>query len=241
MAANGQLPASDLAPIKGGRLRKDCAAAWNALNVEARKQGVELRPTGSLSSYRDLAGQQQLWQVYLNGGNLAARPGTSNHGWGTAVDVATMQMRQMIDRIGERYGFSKKWSDAPTEWWHVVFQAGHYSGPDPGPDGQTKPPEPEQGEDMAKGLILYNADNRLEYWSLDANGDPWQQYEQAGGKGWSGWKKFGRGGANPFAEIDGGRDTGGRLYVFARTAGQITWVNWQNGANGPWQPNFRQF
>lgn len=29
MAENGKLPASDLAPIKQGQLRKDCAAAWN--------------------------------------------------------------------------------------------------------------------------------------------------------------------------------------------------------------------
>ena len=142
MASNGQLPSSDLAPIAGGRLRKDAAAGFNAMNVESRKRyGVELRPTGPLSSYRDYAGQQQLWNAYQNGtGNLAAYPGTSNHGWGLAVDFATPQMRSIVDSIGTKYGWSKSWSDAPSEWWHILYQSGHYSGPDPGPDGKGLKP-----------------------------------------------------------------------------------------------------
>ena len=137
MASNGQLPSSDLAPIAGGRLRKDAAAGFNAMNQESReKYGVELRPTGPLSSYRDYAGQQQLWNAYQNGtGNLAAYPGTSNHGWGLAVDFATPQMRSIVDSIGAKYGWSKSWSDAPSEWWHILYQPGHYSGRDPGPNG----------------------------------------------------------------------------------------------------------
>ena len=145
MAENGKLPASSLAPINRGQLRKDAAAAFNAMNVEARRLGVELYPTGSKSSYRDYAGQVAMWALYQSGrGNLAARPGTSNHGWGTAVDFATPAMRAMVNRIGAKYGWSKQWSDAPSEWWHVLYQAGHWSGPDPGPagGGGAKPPAP---------------------------------------------------------------------------------------------------
>ena len=142
MASNGQLPSSDLAPIAGGQLTTSAAAGYNAMNVESRKRyGVELRPTGPLSSYRDYAGQQQLWNAYQNGtGNLAAYPGTSNHGWGLAVDFATPQMRSIVDSIGTKYGWSKSWSDAPSEWWHILYQSGHYNGPDPGPDGKGLKP-----------------------------------------------------------------------------------------------------
>lgn len=143
MASNGKLPASDLAPIAGGRLAKAPAAAWNAMNVEARRSGLELRPTGSRSSYRSYVDQQYLWNEYRAGrGNLAAKPGTSNHGMGLAVDVATPQMRAMIDRVGERFGWAKKWSDAPSEWWHLTYRTGVWSGTDPGPNGgggRTKP------------------------------------------------------------------------------------------------------
>jgi len=92
---------------------------------------------------------------------------------------------------------------------------------------------------MPRGLILYNADGRIEYHSLDQNGDPWQKFMQRDGK-WSGWKKFGRGGAAAFVDIDGGRHPDGRLEVFARTAGNVTHHNWQSGPNGNWQNNFSQ-
>lgn len=142
MASNGNLPQSDLAPIAGGQLTKAAAAGFNAMNVESRKRyGVELRPTGSMSSYRTYAQQQYLYNLYLSGkGNLAAVPGTSNHGWGVAVDFATPQMRSIVDAIGAKYGWSKSWSDAPSEWWHIRYEAGHYNGPDPGPDGKGLKP-----------------------------------------------------------------------------------------------------
>jgi LAS superfamily LD-carboxypeptidase LdcB len=155
MASNGQLPPSSLAPIYRGQLRKDAAAGFNAMNVEARKLGVELYPTGSKSSYRTYAQQQELRALYLSGrGNLAAVPGTSNHGWGTAVDFATPAMRAMVDRIGTKYGWSKQWSDAQSEWWHILYQAGHYSGLDPGPEGvkAAPPPPPPPPSDHATGM-----------------------------------------------------------------------------------------
>jgi len=122
MASNGKLPDTDLASINGGRLRKDAALAWNAMNEEATRLGVPLYPTGSKSSYRTFAQQQELWNLYKSGkGNLAAVPGQSNHGWGLAVDLATPQMRAMVDRIGAKYGFSKRCSDAQNEWWHIKY------------------------------------------------------------------------------------------------------------------------
>ena len=92
---------------------------------------------------------------------------------------------------------------------------------------------------MARGLVLYNADGRVEYHSIDNNGDPWQNY-MTKDKGWSGWRKFGRGGGQPFVELDGARHPDGRLEVFARTGGQVTYHNWQDSANGQWQGNYTQ-
>jgi hypothetical protein len=56
-----------LAAIPGGRLRRDAAGAWSAMNAESeRRRGVTLRPLGPLSSYRTLTQQRQLrreWNV----------------------------------------------------------------------------------------------------------------------------------------------------------------------------------
>ena len=122
MPSNGRLPDSSLAPIYMGRLRRDAAAAWNALNAESvRRYGVRLRPLGGMSSYRTY--DQQVYLYARSRPGWAARPGTSNHGWGLAVDLASHQMRTVIDRIGAQYGWAKKWSDASFEWWHIRWKA----------------------------------------------------------------------------------------------------------------------
>jgi hypothetical protein len=75
-------------------------------------------------------------------------------------------MRAFIDREGARFGWSKQWSDAPSEWWHVLYQAGHYSGPDPGPHGQAapppKPPQPTVEVAFVAGPTAFNKDGRIE-------------------------------------------------------------------------------
>jgi hypothetical protein len=181
--SNGQLPDSELSPIAQGQLRNDCAAAWNAMNVDARARGCELYPTGSKSSYRSLAQQQELYQAYLNGtGNLAAVPGTSNHGWGTAVDLATPAMRDMVDRIGAQYGYSKSWSDAPSEWWHIVFQAGHYVGPDPGPQGEVFQQE---DEDVSLFAVV-KQNGAIEVFVRDDKGTVWHTWQKSENSGWQG-------------------------------------------------------
>lgn len=148
--SNGNLPASALSPIAGGQLANEAAAAWNAMNEEARRRyGVELRPTGSQSSYRDIDGQWYFWNLYQSGrGNLAAYPGTSNHGLGRAVDLATPQMRAIVDEIGAKYGWRKV--EAPSEWWHVNYVGG-YDGKNPGPDGGP-PPKPDWWKDTKRKL-----------------------------------------------------------------------------------------
>lgn len=188
--ANGKYPASALSPIYQGSLCKEPAAGWNAMNVEARKLGTELYPTGSMSSYRTYEQQEYLYQQYLNGtGNLAAVPGTSNHGTGITVDVPYTYMRDMIDRIGARYGYSKSWSDAPSEWWHICYQSGHYSGSDPGPEGKpAPPPEPPEGDIC----VVVKDNGAMEAFVVDPDGRVWHRWQPKANAGeWSDWQDMG--------------------------------------------------
>lgn len=114
--ANGRLPDSALIDIPGGQLARGGAGeAWLA---GPAKKG--LRPLGPNSSYRTYAAQLYYWNLYQSGqGNLAAYPGTSNHGWGLAVDLAEQWMRAWIDSEGHKYGWAK--TEAFSEWWHVNY------------------------------------------------------------------------------------------------------------------------
>src|SRR3954463_2078862 len=103
MAQNGRLADSELAGVPGGRLAREAAANWLALRAKGGNDlGIWISPLGDRSSYRTFAGQQQFWDLYQSGrGNLAARPGTSNHGWGNAVDLAhPPTMRRVVDSLG---------------------------------------------------------------------------------------------------------------------------------------------
>jgi len=135
MSENGKLPASDLAPIPGGRLRKDAAAAWIALRAHVGKdQGIWLCPTSQRTAYRPLADQQYFWNLYQSGkGALAAVPGTSNHGWGIAVDIPTPTMQAAVRAHGHNFGWGirggKLGSDAPSEAWHCTYHTGVFTPP----------------------------------------------------------------------------------------------------------------
>ena len=137
MAENGRLPASSLRPIAGeGQLAAAAAAAWNALAQRVyRETGVKIASNGSLSTYRTY--QQQVYMKGVYGSN-AATPGTSNHGWGLAVDTDD---HEIVNRYGAPYGWQKAWSDASWEPWHFKYAPGHFNGKDPGPTyGPKHPP-----------------------------------------------------------------------------------------------------
>ena len=114
-----------LTPVPPGRLEKNAAAAWNA---GPGKAGCKL--LGPNSGYRSYGSQVYYWNLYTSGrGNLAARPGTSNHGWGRAVDLAQPWMRTWINNNGARYGWRK--TEAPSEWWHINYVGGFKPPPSP--------------------------------------------------------------------------------------------------------------
>jgi LysM repeat protein len=118
-------PASWLGPIPSPSgslyLASSAAAAWNAMRQESLSlYNVDLYPGGPLSAYRTYDQQAYLYHLYVSGqGPPADPPGTSSHELGAAVDVATPEMRWVIDQIGARYGWGK--IHAPNEWWHVDY------------------------------------------------------------------------------------------------------------------------
>jgi Putative peptidoglycan binding domain/D-alanyl-D-alanine carboxypeptidase len=132
MSANGKLSSSELATIPGGQLSKPAAKAWNAFGRCCKAtHGVVISVNDSyrpLGAPGDLArghwSQWAAWERYQQGGNLAAYPGTSNHGLGLAVDCPS-DTQSAIHQWGAPFGWSKGWSDAPSENWHFRYADEH--------------------------------------------------------------------------------------------------------------------
>jgi murein DD-endopeptidase MepM/ murein hydrolase activator NlpD len=97
------------------------AAAWNSMRqASLSTYGVDLYPAGPLSAYRTSTQQGEMYELYLSGvGSPANPPGYSSHELGVSVDLATPQMRDIVDQIGWQYGWGKY--EAPDEWWHVSW------------------------------------------------------------------------------------------------------------------------
>lgn len=112
-----------IAPIGNGKsMRADAAAKFNQMKAAARRAGVSLSP---VSGFRTMAQQKSLYAAYRAGhGNLAARPGYSNHQGGLSVDVSTngsysSAAYRWLARHGRQYGFV---NDVRTEPWHWTFR-----------------------------------------------------------------------------------------------------------------------
>ena len=122
--ANGMLPASALCPLRGTSgllLRADAAAAFNRM---AAAGGM---PCAG-NSYRSYSQQVAL---YAQKPSLAAVPGTSNHGWGVAIDFACGAERfgspgyQWLKANGPKYGWTHpSWAEpggSRPEPWHWEY------------------------------------------------------------------------------------------------------------------------
>ncbi len=130
--SNGAIPAGELCPVPfapGARLQCDAAAALADLNEAYRAEfGADLAVT---SSYRTYEAQVALKATK---GGLAATPGTSNHGWGLAVDLGGIGGLGQFDSPryrwlkanAERYGWHhprvmEPGGSGPQEPWHWEF------------------------------------------------------------------------------------------------------------------------
>lgn len=119
---NGRIPEAALTPISqsGHRLYAPAAQSWNNVIEAARRDGIELRITDSYRSYEQQVDLARRKGLYSEGG-LAARPGTSNHGWGLAVDVDVRDAttREWLQINGPRFGWIES---VPREPWHWEFR-----------------------------------------------------------------------------------------------------------------------
>lgn len=127
--ANGNLDPASLCPLwqaPGQRLRTEAAKAFNAMSqFHASSVGSPLCVTDSYRSY-----SQQV-AVYRDKPGLAAVPGTSEHGWGQAVDFCggietsgSPEHQWMQDNAG-RFGWHHPdWAEpsgSRPEAWHWEF------------------------------------------------------------------------------------------------------------------------
>jgi zinc D-Ala-D-Ala carboxypeptidase len=118
---NGRIPASALEKVGATRhkLWAPAAESLTRMMADAEKDGVKI---GITDSYRPYAEQVDLARrkgLYSQGG-LAAKPGTSEHGWGMATDLdlnstALSWMRQNA----EKYGFV---NNVARENWHWAYK-----------------------------------------------------------------------------------------------------------------------
>lgn len=125
--ANGRIPSSALTPLPGHNagLLREAALAYHAFDLVV-PENMALYDGTIGRTYRSFERQviaRNFWCRLGKCGN-AAVPGTSNHGLGLAFDLASASQRAAINRAGRPFGFSKAWSDAPWEWWHIKYRSG---------------------------------------------------------------------------------------------------------------------
>jgi hypothetical protein len=167
---NGNLDVSTLVQIDGepgDLLRRDAAGYWNALQRDFRRamgHGIAVReayrPLGVqigyfVTRYTKTSRNTGLWYdgsywVKKAGVPAAARPGTSKHGDGLAVDVNvdsfnSAAYRWLAANAG-RYGFGNNQGRNDGEPWHWVFGE---TRPTVSPAGVSSQPIDNDGNDMA--------------------------------------------------------------------------------------------
>ena len=131
-AVSGMLGDAELFSIGGGhRLRRDAASAWNRMVQETG------RKVGITDSYRSYAAQVD---VKRRKPTLAAKPGTSNHGWGTALDLNVggfgSETYRWLSANAPKYGWvHPNWAQqggSKPEPWHWEYKGGSQPVVNPG-------------------------------------------------------------------------------------------------------------
>lgn len=127
--SNGELPSDWLCEIGVGnhKLRTDAAVSFAKMNAAFKKDtGKELAVT---DSYRSLESQIS---VAERKPGFAARPGTSNHGWGIALDLGggtetgTGPQYEWLVANGKKFGWENPdWAQRNSyELWHWEYVPG---------------------------------------------------------------------------------------------------------------------
>lgn len=157
---NGKLPAKILSTVKPDptTLHHKAARAWTALRAAAKQDNVILAHVGDYRTYEEQvalfvsrysltptgSGESRVWNgktwYKKPGVATVAVPGTSNHGWGLAIDAALIVDGKLITisadpdgsgpiksgvawllKNADAYGFS--W-ELQSEPWHIRYYAG---------------------------------------------------------------------------------------------------------------------
>lgn len=121
---NGRVPDHALSTIRGSghSLWSPAARSFEAMQDAAAREGVAIGITDSYRTYESQVSLAASKGLYSQGG-LAARPGTSDHGWGIATDLRLDATAQAWMRTNAaRYGFVE---DVPREPWHWAYRPTH--------------------------------------------------------------------------------------------------------------------
>lgn len=96
------------------------ARAFLDMRAAAAEAGVELRLE---SGFRTVEQQRELYRAWRGGkGNKAARPGTSNHQSGRALDIAVISVpgaRDWLEVNAASFGFKRTVKSEPWHWEYV--------------------------------------------------------------------------------------------------------------------------
>ena len=156
---NGKLPAGLLRRIApSGQMHHYAATSWSMLRELAAKEGLDLAHVGDYRPYTqqvalfmsrmkpfpDAKKTVQVTRVfngekwYLHTGAPVATPGTSNHGWGLAIDAALKTKAGVVTISSKPKGVKRSglefllaeapslgWSwEVQSEPWHIRYVAG---------------------------------------------------------------------------------------------------------------------
>jgi len=118
---NGKIPSNALQEVgsTGHKLWAPAAEQLTKLIADAKKDGVTIGITDSYRSYDEQVSLAKRKGLYSQGG-LAAKPGTSEHGWGMAtdLDLNAKALSWMRANAG-KYGFDE---NVPRETWHWAYK-----------------------------------------------------------------------------------------------------------------------
>ena len=136
--SNGELEDSDLQTLKhhsNHKLSIDAATDFDKMEDKFKKEKGRVFK-GFTDSYRSYDTQWNIfdWKKCMKTGDFikketenvsVAPPGTSNHGWGEAVDIFDSEGQTWMKANGKRYGWC--WGEAQSEPWHFTYDLSYCS------------------------------------------------------------------------------------------------------------------
>jgi zinc D-Ala-D-Ala carboxypeptidase len=118
---NGKIPRSALEQVGNThhRLWAPAAESLTQMMADAKKDGVNIGITDSYRPYDEQVDLAKRKGLYSQGG-LAAKPGTSEHGWGMATDLdLNSQALSWMHQNAAKYGFV---NNVSRESWHWAYK-----------------------------------------------------------------------------------------------------------------------